>query len=293
MRNFINNLKNTFSNFFDYNTKSIYNFTIPENNNVVTTEIPEKNTLNRKIFNTTKENLNFIKVTFNTMINSDVVIREFILTAKSKCYSAFLVYIDGMVNQQLINDFVLNPLMLKNETNNFEYVEKKLISEVTSNNVRIRKVKKFNITDYIDSYLLPQNGIKKETNFTNIISGINSGNCALFIDTINIAFNIDVKGFKQRSVDTPNNEIVIKGPQEAFVENLRTNTSLLRRIINNENLIIEDIEIGTLTKTRCAVGYMKNITNNDLIAEVKFRLNNLSIDTLLSSGELEQLIRRK
>ena len=116
------------------------------------------------------------------------------------------------------------------------------------------------------------------------------GNCCLIIDTLNAAFDIEVKGFKQRSVDTPDNEIVIKGPHEAFVENIRTNTSLLRRIVNNENLIIENLEIGKITKTKCAVCYMQNITNDDLINEVKYRLNNLEIDSLLSAGELEQLI---
>ena len=35
---------------------------------------------------------------------------------------------------------------------------------------------------------------------------------------------------------------------------------------------------------------MQNITNEDLINEVKYRLNNLEIDSLLSAGELEQLI---
>ena len=35
---------------------------------------------------------------------------------------------------------------------------------------------------------------------------------------------------------------------------------------------------------------MSDITNDDLIAEVKYRINNLSIDSLLSSGQLEQLI---
>lgn len=116
------------------------------------------------------------------------------------------------------------------------------------------------------------------------------GNCALFVDTLNLAFDIEVKGFKQRSIDTPNNEIVIKGPHEAFVENIRTNTSLIRRIVNNENLIIENLEVGKITKTKCAVCYMKDITNSDLVNEVKYRLNNLEIDSLLSAGELEQLI---
>jgi len=116
------------------------------------------------------------------------------------------------------------------------------------------------------------------------------GNCILFVDTLDIVFSFEVKGFKQRSVDAPNNEIIIKGPQEAFVENIRINTSLLRRIINSEKLIIENIEVGTITKTKCAVCYMDNIANDDLVAEVKYRLNNLEIDSLLSSGELEQLI---
>ena len=116
------------------------------------------------------------------------------------------------------------------------------------------------------------------------------GNCALFVDTLNLAFDIEVKGFKQRSVDSPNNEIVIKGPHEAFVENIRTNTSLLRRIVNNENLIIENLEVGKITKTKCAVCYIKNITNSDLVNEVKYRLNNLDIDSLFSAGELEQLL---
>ena len=116
------------------------------------------------------------------------------------------------------------------------------------------------------------------------------GNCILFVDTLNLAFDIEVKGFKQRSIDTPNNEIVIKGPHEAFVENIRTNTALIRKIVNNENLIIENLEVGKITKTKCAVCYMQNITNYDLVNEVKYRLNNLEIDSLLSSGELEQLI---
>ena len=60
----------------------------------------------------------------------------------------------------------------------------------------------------------------------------------MFVDTLNIAFDIEVKGFQQRNIEKPNNEIVIKGPHEAFVENIRTNTSLLRRYTNTEKLVI-------------------------------------------------------
>ena len=160
-----------------------------------------------------------------------------------------------------------------------------------SNPMIIRKVKKTNIADYIYYRLIPNNNITTETEFRKIISDVNSGNCALFVDTLNICLDIDAKGFKQRSVERPQIENVIKGPQEAFVENIRTNTALLRRLVNNQNLVIENIEVGELSGTKCALCYMQNIANGDLIAEAKYRLNNLSIDSLVSSGELEQLIQ--
>lgn len=283
--------KDYFSNLFKYQPDNKYDFLLLGNvNSSMSNNTTIKEDTNKDIYPSLDVNMETMKIKYNALINSDIIIRDFTLTARNKQYNAFIIYIDGMVDSQLINNFVLDPLMLRNRANIFDGNENKVISEAVTNNITIRKVKKFNLIDYIYNSLIPQNSVEKNEKFDDIISGINSGNCALFVDTINVAFNIDVKGFKQRSVDTPSNEIVIKGPQEGFVENIRTNTSLLRRIINNENLIIENIEVGDITKTKCGVCYMKNITNSDLIAEVKYRLNNLSVDSILSTGQLEQLI---
>lgn len=244
----------------------------------------------KNIYPSIDVNLEYIKVKYNAMISSDVVIREFNLTARNRQYRAFLLFIDGLVDTDLINNYVLKPLMMKNQANSFEGSQNHIISEAVTNNITVRKVKKFDIVNYISNCLLPQNSIEKQSEFRDIFAGVNAGNCALFIDTLSIAFDIDVKGFKQRNIDTPNNEIIIKGPQEAFVENIRTNTSLIRRIVNNENLVVENIQIGDVSKTSCAVCYLSDVANSDLVAEVKYRMNNLEIDSLLSSGQLEQLI---
>ncbi len=188
-----------------------------------------------------------------------------------------MLYIDGMVDTELINKFVLTPLMLRTSNSTFD------------GNLS-KKIKKFDLQNYIFSNLMPQNALKKQNTFTKIIEDVNSGNCALFVDTLEIVFSIDVKGFKQRSITAPENEVIINGPQEAFVENLRTNTSILRRLINNENLCIENLTVGNITKTTVSICYMQNITNSSLVNEIKYRLNNIKIDSLLSSGELEQLI---
>ncbi len=249
------------------------------------------NTSNDKVFQSINVNLEYIKVRFNSMINSDIKIREFTLNARNKQYQAFLVYIDGMIKQDLMNNYILKPLMLKNTANSFDGNQNRVLSEVKTNNITVRKVKKFDIVEYISNCLLPQNTIKEFSKFDDIANGINSGNCALFIDTIDIAFDIEVKGFQQRSLSNPNNEIIIRGSQVGFTENLRTNTSLIRRYINNENLVIESVEVGKISKTSCAICYLKNVANSDLVAEVRYRINNLSIDYLISSGQLEQLIQ--
>ena len=287
-------IKDFINNAFGYTPKEIYQFTLPtdsENPESTTIQNSKQTPENKQnVFPNINENLEYVKTKYNTLINSDIIVREFILNARGNQYKAFLLYIDGMVDSQILNDFVLESLMLRNRNNLFNGEQNRIISESTTNNVTIRKVKKFNLADYIESCLIPQNSITQESSFDDIFAGINSGNCALFVDTLSVGFDIDVKGFKQRSISQPENEIVIKGPHEAFVENLRTNTSLLRRFTNNENLTIENIKVGKITKTNCAVCYIKDITNDDLIAEAKYRLNNLGVDSLLSAGELEQLL---
>lgn len=252
------------------NLSKEYVFNIPHTTAITKPDnMTQSNIIN--INSNINKNLDYMRIKYNALINSDIIIRDFLLKANNQQFKAFIIYIDGMVDSKLINDFILNPLMLKN------------IANSQHNN-------KLNIISHVSNCLLPQNSVEQSEKFSEIISGINSGNCGLFIDKCNIGFNIDVKGFKQRGIETPNNEIVIRGSQESFNEVIRTNTALIRRIVNNENLTIENLEVGKLSHTKCAVCYMKDIANTDLIAEVKFRINNLDIDYLISSGQLEQLI---
>lgn len=279
-------LKKFIKDKFAWKSEKEYFFSLPITDKEQDDDyIPDKNlNLPKIVFSSLDENLDYIKVRFNTLINSDINVREFTLHTNLRNYKSFLLFIDGMVDSNLISDFILKPLMVNSSTNN---VNSNILRK-TNNNVTIRKVKKINIADYIFNNLIMQNNVSMKKNYDDIVSSVNSGNCALFVDTLDVAFDIDVKGFKQRAVEAPNNEVVIKGPQEAFVENIRTNTSLIRRIVNSEKLIIESFEVGDITKTKCAICYMENIANNDLVAEVRYRTSNLDVDSLLSSRSIRR-----
>lgn len=276
-------VKDIFNKVFKYEQKEQYEFILPNSSNNI-----DNNFFNKideeKVSTSLNTNLEYLKVKYNMIINSDIKTREFTLTIQNKKVPAFILYIDGMVNGKDINDFVLQPLLLKNSIKMKENT--KTIEEPLK-----KKSIKFNLEDFLYSSLIPQNSVSKESEFKEIIPKVNSGFCTLFVESLSVALCIETKGFKTRSIDKPVTESVVKGSHEGFVENLRTNTSMLRKIVNNEKLIIEELTIGGLSKTKVAVCYLKDITNDDLVSEVKYRLNNLDIDYILSSNQLEQFIK--
>lgn len=281
MNKFVNDLKKIF--LYTPSTAP-YDFSLPEKSPSEEGNSSPENVLDSKIVTSLDENLTNLKVRYNALINSDIILREFTLSLNGASYKALIVCIDGMIDSELVNNFLLRPLM---ETSNNS------AKTINLNGVKIKKSKKIDLATYIYNSLVPQNDINEVNTLDDLIDAVNSGDCALLVDTLDVAFVVDVKGYKSREISAPANEIVVRGSQEAFVEKLRTNTSMLRRIINNENLIIEDCTVGKISKTNVAICYLKNIANSDLVNEVKYRINNLDIDYVISSGQLEQLIQDK
>ena len=276
-------IKEFLNNIFKYQEKNKYEFILPDTANNISEEefiTSEDKTVSKVL----DENLEYLKIKYSMLINSDIKLRKFTLTIQNKKISSALLYIDGMVSDENINDFVLQPLLLKNSIKMTE-------SPNTNQEKPQKKYIKFNLENFIYSSLLPQNSVSKEKEFKDIISKVNNGFCALFVDTIESAICLETKGFKGRSVDRPVTESVVKGSHEGFVENIRTNTSMLRKIINNEKLIIEEVEVGKINKTKVAICYINDLTNDDLVAEAKYRINNLDVDYLLSCNQLEQMIK--
>lgn len=281
MNKFVNDLKKI---FLYAPSSAPYDFSLPENSPSEENNRSPESVSDSTIVTSLDENLTNLKVRYNALINSDIILREFTLNLNGASYKSLIVCIDGMIDSELVNNFLLKPLM--EASNNSA-------KTINLNGVKIKKSKKIDLATYIYNSLVPQNAIHKVNTLDDLIDAVNSGDCALIVDTLDVAFVVDVKGYKSREISAPANEIVVRGSQEAFVEKLRTNTSMLRRIINNENLIIEDCTVGKISKTNVAICYLKNIANSDLVNEVKYRINNLDIDYVISSGQLEQLIQDK
>ena len=217
-----------------------------------------------------KENLDYMKKIYSIPVNSDIVLREFDINYDGRPVKAFIIFFDGMTDREVINNYILKPLMVMS------------CMEIRENSD--------NLEDFIARELLPHCQVKIEQGYSKVIDEINFGGCGLFADGVAVSFSADVKGWDHRGIEKPNNEIVIRGPQEAFNELLRTNTAQIRKRLKDEDLIVEDVSIGKVSKTPCSMLYIKDIANERLIDEVRRRLENINVDYMLDSGELEQLI---
>ena len=171
-------LKDLWQKYFAYTTEQKYEFNLskdPEENLQVQIDNSQKQQKEvEKIFPSLSVNMEYMKTKYNLMINSDIVLREFTLNARGKQYHAFLFYIDGMVDSTMLDDFVLEPLMMRNRNNTYDGPQHKVVAEAVTNNITVRKVKKFDLVSYVMNCLMPQNTVKTIDKFSNIISGINS-----------------------------------------------------------------------------------------------------------------------
>ncbi len=212
---------------------------------------------NLKVFKNIAENKQFIEKTFHSPINKDIIIRTFYTPSGVNC---LVVYIDGMANSDAVNDFIVRPLMQCNAID----------------------LDKYNVLQY--------NDCTKTPDLNTVVSRILKGDTAVFTDGAADCAMCETKGFERRSISSPMTEAVVKGSQEAFNENMRSNITLIRRTVKSQSLITEMIDVGDISGEICAVMYLDDVTDKRLVNEVKRRLNNISADYISGSGMIEQMI---
>src|SRR5699024_9358272 len=135
--------------------------------------------------NVNKENL---KEIFNN--TSDLVLYEFETLCNEK---ALIVYIDGIIDEDILNEDLLKPLM------------KDLVS-----------IQDIRSTVYISKV----NEIK---DIKDTIMPIFQGNVVLFVEGLKIAYKFEINQWTKRNIEQPATERVIRGSKESFVEDIEVN----------------------------------------------------------------------
>ncbi|PFK47892.1 spore germination protein [Bacillus cereus] len=227
---------------------------------------------NKVLLKTSLEgNIQYVKETLGN--SSDIVIRE-IQIGKEGLINAGILYTDGLVDTNSIQNFILESLLL-----DIPIEQDQTISSQQ------------NILQILKDRILTVGDIKDVTEFSSLFNSLLSGDVIFLLDGQEQGFIICMRGWRDRGVMESSTETVVRGPKESFTESLRTNTALIRRKIKAPNLWLESKKIGELTQTDVAIMYIDGIVNDKVVEEVHRRLDRIDIDGILESGYIEALIQ--
>lgn len=218
----------------------------------------------KAIHSSLQDQIDYIKE--KTGNSTDVIIRRLQL-GDGRGPDTAVVFVEGIADSKAINDFLIESIMNKHPVESRQPIFEILFKEV----VALGDVKE--ITDWDNLYL-----------------SLMSGESIILVDGVQKAISASTKGGEQRSVQEPSSQLTVRGPRDGFTESIRTNTALIRRRIQNPDLWLENMKIGSVTKTDVSIMYIKGIAKDEIVEEVRNRLKRIEIDSILESGYIEQLI---
>ena len=204
---------------------------------------------------------------------SDLIVRRFRIGEAVSC-DAVLLYLDGMTDSAVVHDNILVPLMHP------VLIDAAISLKVSSD-----------FFAFVHTQLLPSGETTIVRTMDETVQAMMNGDVVLLLDQSIQGLVIDAKGFPHRDLGEPRNEKTLRGPQEAFVEAMRVNTAMLRRRLHTGALKLEQMTIGTYTQTAVTIAYLEHIANDNIIDEVRRRLNNIKkVDSILNASCIEQYI---
>ncbi|MBD1383506.1 spore germination protein [Metabacillus arenae] len=198
---------------------------------------------------------------------SDIIFRSVQNHEKTKL---LLVYVDGLINSQVLDQAVLQPILFQGPP--------KGLGEV------------HHFGQMLEDQLVAVAQTKTISKVEDAVKSVVSANVVILVDGECHALVADMKSWVSRGVEEPSTEPVIRGPKEGFTETLRTNTSMLRRKMKSPRLKIESLQIGEITQTDVALAYIEGIVNESVLNEVRKRVQRIQIDSVLESGYIEEFI---
>ncbi|MDH7478506.1 MAG: spore germination protein, partial [Syntrophomonadaceae bacterium] len=216
-----------------------------------------------------EENVAYLQKIFNWPKDSSIIFREFTIGLEPAVRSV-AVYIEGLTDSDRQAEDIFKPLMMGSHA--------------------VPLGASGTLLTALQRQLLPSNSVVIIEQMTDVIENVCSGSTVLFFSGVPRALSVETAGWRHRGVEQPTSERVVRGPQEAFNEDLMSNVSLVRRLIRDPKLNREMLVVGRRTRSEVAIMYISDLANPRLVDEVRRRLQSLDLDGILSMGQLEQYI---
>lgn len=137
--------------------------------------------------------------------------------------------------------------------------------------------------------------VDEQADIQKIVTGVLSGTVALLVEGFDKALMIDARTYPARGIEEPDDDRVLRGSRDGFVETLVFNTALIRRRIRDPGLTMEILQVGKKSKTDVVLCYINELVDKKILKQMQERIKAITIDALAMSQEslAECLIKKQ
>ncbi|MFC3745567.1 spore germination protein [Paenibacillus sp. GCM10012306] len=197
------------------------------------------------------------KKMMNELLSESSDFKTSTFVAGERC--CYLFYLSTMVDPAVVQEHIIRPLLgLKQFT----------VREGIS------------ILDYNETELV-----------STALMALIEGKTVLQIDKEAKFYLLGTELSKERSINIPMNERVLRGSNEALIENLDTNINLIRKIIATPELAVRQYELGRKSKNKISMLYMNSLANKDVVNGLDQKLKSIELDNVEALGFIQDLIQ--
>ncbi len=196
----------------------------------------------------------------------DIIERNIVISGKK----AVIFYING-----LIKDDIMEKLM-----------------EFFYNNTRPEYLKS---AEEFTRHCVPYVEISIVDHPDEVVKNVLSGIPCMMAEGFSAAIAFDMRTYPQRSTSEPEDDKVLRGSKDGFVETVIFNSALIRRRIRSSNFITKAMTVGRESKSDIIICYMDNKVDHTLLKDITDRIKNLDIANLSMNQQslIEALYQKK
>ncbi|MCP1451069.1 spore germination protein [Priestia megaterium] len=207
----------------------------------------------------------------NELGNSSDVSFRMVESPYQKTLKAAVIHLDGLADENIINENIMTPLIQGLKESNQVVTVKEIEAQIPQ--------------------MLTVSQLTIKENWHEFMSAVLTGDTVILLNGSSKIFIGNTKKLQSRAVTEPTSQTVVRGPKDSFTENLRTNTSLIRARIQDSNLRLDSMKIGSVTQTDIGIMYIKGNADERIVEEIKERLKEIKVDGVLESNYIEEFIR--
>lgn len=199
-------------------------------------------------------------------------------------YNTNLQVLSDALRSEQSFDLVKRELVIANRRATMFFIDGLLKDDITEKILEFfyKNVKDENFKSalYFSQSAVPYVEVEVSAELKKVCTDVLSGISALIVEGFTEVILLDTRTYPQRSTSEPDNDKVLRGSRDGFVETLINNTALIRRRIRDTNLTVKAYSVGTQSHTDIAVIYMENKVDKKLLANLDKRLNAINVPSL-------------